>query len=58
MEAQFDLHLDYLVHGGVFDARQLLLPSLALVQVCTRFEEVIRAEKGAEVLCSKGRVSV
>ena len=58
MEAQFDLRLNYLVHGGVFDARQLLLPSLANVQVCTRLEEVIRAEKGAEVLCSKGRVSV
>lgn len=58
MEAQFDLRLHYLVHGGVFDARQLLLPSLAIVQVCARFEEVIRAEKRAEVLCSKGRVSV
>ena len=58
MEAQFDLRLNYLVHGGVFDARQLLLPSLAIVQVCTHLEEVIRAEKRAEVLCSEGRVSV
>lgn len=58
MEAQFDLRLNYLVHGVVFDAGQLLLPSLAIVQVCTRFQEVIRAEKRAKMLCSKGRVSV
>ena len=58
MEAQFDLCINYLLHGGVFDAGQLLLPSLAIVQVCARYEEVFRTEQRAEVLCSEGRVSV
>ena len=43
MEAQLDLCIHNVLHGGIFNARQLLLLSLAIVQVCACFEEVIRA---------------
>lgn len=45
MEAQLDLGINDVLHGGVFDTRQLLLLSLAVVQVCACLEENIRAKK-------------
>ena len=42
MEAQLDLGIDNVLHGCVFDTRQLLLLSLAIVQVCACLKEIIR----------------
>ena len=46
METHFDLCINNVLYRGVFNAGQLLLPSLAMVQVCARLKEVMRAEKG------------
>ncbi len=58
MKAQLDLSVNNILHGGVFDARQLLLLGLAIVQVCACFEEMIRAKKRAYMLCSEWRISM
>ena len=58
MEAQPDLGVDDLFHSSVLDTGQLLLLSLAIVQVGTCLKKNFRAEKRAKMLRSKGRVSV
>ena len=47
MEPQLDLGINNVLHGGVFDTCQLLLPNLAIVHVCTCLEEILRAKKRA-----------
>lgn len=47
MEAQLDLGINNVLDCGVLDARQLLLLGFALIQVCARLEEIIRAKKRA-----------
>ena len=47
MEAQLDLSINNVLDGRVFDARQLLLLSFAIVQICAGMEEVVGTKKGA-----------
>lgn len=58
MEAQLDLGINNFLHGGVFDARQLLLLGIAIVKVCACLEEAIGAKKRAKMLCSERRLSM
>ena len=44
VKPQLDLGLDNILHSSVLDAGQLLLMSLAVINVGTRFEKLFRAE--------------
>ena len=47
MKAQLDLSINNTFHGLVFDIRQLILLSVATVQIRANLEEVVRSKKRA-----------
>lgn len=58
VEPELHLQIHNVLDSRVFMFGQLLLRSLAIIVVCTCFEEILGTFQRAQMLCSKWRIAI